>query len=199
MAKVENFARILIKRTSLTGVTATMPPIISGIPSTDHTLLPQWSPSDIYVGEFFLNEQDQKLWIRTNSDPNIGIKQVLFVGDIPVISGGTGGTSGTSGSSGINGANGTNGTSGLNGSSGTLTGVTVDNKFYYLSGNTTLYVPEIVVSGATLTGVVLSGSTNFIAADSNGKLYTVVFGATENVTIGTTILHFVNGLYINQT
>jgi len=73
MSKVEKFARIIVKRTIIPGLSA------STAPSADHTLLPAWSTSDIYVGEFFLNEPDQKLWIRVNDTT---IRRVLFDYDL---------------------------------------------------------------------------------------------------------------------
>jgi hypothetical protein len=112
-------------------------------------------------------------------------------------SGGTGGF-GTSGTSGKDGLSGTNGTSGINGA---WTGATVHNEFYYLTGETSLYVPLIVASGLTLTGLTSSGLTSYIVTDTIGKLYkTNVIGVTSDVTVkdGTgsnIILHFVNGLF----
>jgi hypothetical protein len=113
MAKVEKPARILIKRTNLHGKVPTIPPVSN----PDHTELPAWKTTDIYVGEFFLNQIDQKLWIRVN---NSIIRRVLFEGDVVVSnSGGTSGTSGTSGK------DGTSGSSGISG--GYLTGLTLSD------------------------------------------------------------------------
>ena len=193
MSKVDKFARIRVKRSIIPTLSATT------APSDDHTMLPAWSTTDIYVGEFFLNEVDEKLWLRINDTT---IKRLLFEGDVIVTSGGTYGTSGTSGK------NGSSGSSGINGTSGSFTGVTVNDQFYYISGNTTLYVPLIVSSGLTLTGLTSSGSTNYIVTDTNGKLYiTTVIGITEDVPVSadngtssvTRTLHFINGLYTGYT
>lgn len=77
MSKLERYARILVKRTDIPNLSA------STAPSDDHTLLPIWDESDIYEGEFFMNLEDEKLWIRTK----YGIKKVLF--DTDINSGGT--------------------------------------------------------------------------------------------------------------
>ena len=108
--KVEKFSRIIIKRSNTLGVTATIP---SG---NDHTTLPVWKTSDIYIGEFFLNQIDEKLWLRVN---NSTIKQLVFFDDLSSGLNGTSGKNGTSGTSGTDGTVGTDGTSGTNGSSGT--------------------------------------------------------------------------------
>jgi hypothetical protein len=57
---------------------------------------------------------------------------------------GSSGTNGTSGSSGSSGTNGTSGSSGMNGISGS-----VHSPFYYLTGDTTLYVDNVDLSGLT--------------------------------------------------
>ena len=72
MAKVENFSRIILKRTNIPTQSATT------APSTDHTILPAWSSTDIYVGEFYANTSDEKLWLRFDSN----IRRVLFEDDI---------------------------------------------------------------------------------------------------------------------
>lgn len=78
MSKVERDARIIIKRCSITGETATLAPIsVSG--DYDHTLLPEWKNTDIYIGELFLNEPDEKLWVRFNATT---IKRVLMEDDL---------------------------------------------------------------------------------------------------------------------
>lgn len=225
MSKVEKYARILIKRTIIPGLSATTSP------SDDHTQLPAWNTSDIYVGEFFLNEPDSKLWIRVN---DTSIKKVLFEGDIISISGSTwledlndvdlvtpliegqslvysGGSwsniyiSGTTGNDGTSGTNGTSGTSGTSGVDGTITGVTVDNKFYYNSGTSILYVPEIDVNNIVLSAITSTGITNFIVADNDGRFYKTLLGSTQDVSVdannGTTTrtLHFVNGLFVGYS
>lgn len=82
--RVDKYARIIVKRSILSGVTATIPPYRVG--GDDHTLLPAWSTSDIYIGELFLNEIDEKIWIRSNQT---NIRRLLT--DLDLLSGGTGG------------------------------------------------------------------------------------------------------------
>ena len=66
MARIDANARIIIKQSTVSGETASLAPLsVNG--TYDHTLLPAWNPSDIYVGEFFMNEPDEKLWLRLNS------------------------------------------------------------------------------------------------------------------------------------
>ncbi len=75
MSKVEKFARIVIKRSDSTGVEPTLP--LTGVTSEDdHTLSPAWRTTDLYIGEYFLNQVDERLWIRSGED---NIKEVLFV------------------------------------------------------------------------------------------------------------------------
>jgi len=103
--------------------------------------------------------------------------------------------------SGGTGTSGTSGTSGIDGSSGLMSGATLSSDFYYLSGSSTLYVPNIIATGLTLIDVsTLSGATNYVVTDSNGKIYiTETVGITEDVVIGGVTLHFVNGLYTGQS
>ena len=54
------YSRLLIKRTNTTGSVPTIPPV-----SAD--TLSQFIPTDIMVGEFFLNTVDDSLWIRTET------------------------------------------------------------------------------------------------------------------------------------
>ncbi len=75
MPKSERFARVLVKRTNIPGLSATTSP------SDDHTILPEWGTTDIYEGEFFVNLSDEKLWIRTQH----GVKRVLFEGDVTTL------------------------------------------------------------------------------------------------------------------
>lgn len=71
MSKETKYSRILLKRTNVPGLSATT------APHDDHTQLPAWKTSDVYVGEFFLNIEDEKLWIRTTNS----IKEIpLFDG-----------------------------------------------------------------------------------------------------------------------
>lgn len=78
-------------------------------------------------------------------------------------------------------------------------------EFKYDQTGTTLYVPLIISSGITLTGLTSSGSTNYIVSDSKGNLHiTNVVGVTENVPVakvggGTRTLQFVNGLYVGYS
>lgn len=185
--RIDTNARIIIKQSTVSGEVATLAPLsVNG--TYDHTLLPAWNPSDIYIGEFFMNEPDEKLWIRLNSTT---IKRVLFEGDVVSSSGGTPGTSGT---------NGTSGTSGTSGSSGTITGVTVNDQFYYLSGNSTLFVPQIVSNSIVLTGLTSKNYNKFAIFDNEGKIYYInTVGITQDVPIsglsGGTGLRFENGLF----
>jgi len=76
MSKVEKFSRIVIKRNSGTGDAPTIP--LTGPSYNDHTLLPAWRTTDIYVGEFFVNTTDENVWMRVGENT---IKQVYFVED----------------------------------------------------------------------------------------------------------------------
>ena len=94
--KVEQFTRIIIKRSSVPNEIATLAPLsING--TYDHTLLPAWKTTDIYIGEFFMNQSDENLWIRFNSTT---IKKVLFESDVLIGLSGSSGTDGTSGTDG---------------------------------------------------------------------------------------------------
>lgn len=78
MAKSEKYSRIIIKRSNISGVVPTIP--LTGVTSyNDHTLSPAWRTSDLYVGEFFLNQIDERLWIRDNET---NIKELLFTDGI---------------------------------------------------------------------------------------------------------------------
>lgn len=57
--KIE-YSRLIVKRTGQTGQVPTVPPITA-------TTLNDLIPTDIYVGEFFLNSADDQLWIRTDN------------------------------------------------------------------------------------------------------------------------------------
>ena len=52
------YSRLVIKRTDETGSVPTIPPITADT-------LNQFTPTDIMIGEFFLNQVDELLWIRT--------------------------------------------------------------------------------------------------------------------------------------
>lgn len=54
------YSRIVIKRTNETGSVPTIPPITADT-------LNQFTPTDIMIGEFFLNQVDDLLWIRTEN------------------------------------------------------------------------------------------------------------------------------------
>jgi len=60
VSKEVKYSRILLKRSNVVGLTATT------AATTDHTILPTWRTTDVYVGEFFLNSEDEKMWIRTD-------------------------------------------------------------------------------------------------------------------------------------
>ena len=71
--KIE-YSRMLVKRTAQTGEVPTVPPYSA-------VTLNQMIPTDLFVGEFFLNEVDDLLWVRTDN------------GILPIsLSGSTGGT-----------------------------------------------------------------------------------------------------------
>jgi hypothetical protein len=52
-------SRIRLKRSTVTGAVPTV------APSTDHTD-GTWSVNDIYIGELYLNDSDQRLFVRTS-------------------------------------------------------------------------------------------------------------------------------------
>jgi len=58
MSRKNQNARIQFKYSTIGGVTPTI------APSMDHTD-GTWSPTDLYVGEFFLNAVDNTMWVRT--------------------------------------------------------------------------------------------------------------------------------------
>ena len=57
--KIE-YSRLIVKRTGQTGQVPTIPPITA-------TTLNDLIPTDIFVGEFYLNSADDLLWIRTDT------------------------------------------------------------------------------------------------------------------------------------
>lgn len=62
MSKEVKYSRLILKRSDVTTLSATT------APNTDHTSSsPSWESTDVYVGEMFLNTNDQKLWVRTDS------------------------------------------------------------------------------------------------------------------------------------
>ena len=58
MSRKNQNSRIQFKYSTIAGVEPTL------APSMDHTD-GTWSPTDLYVGEFFLNAVDNKMWVRT--------------------------------------------------------------------------------------------------------------------------------------
>jgi hypothetical protein len=60
MADKIEYSRLLMKRTTTSGEIPTIPPITA-------VTLNQFTPTDIFVGEFFLNAVDDQLWIRTDN------------------------------------------------------------------------------------------------------------------------------------
>ena len=70
MAQIFDNARILIKRSTITGEVPTIPSI------EDHTRN-SWLASDIYIGEMFMNLPDQRIWFRSGT---ASIKEILFSG-----------------------------------------------------------------------------------------------------------------------
>jgi hypothetical protein len=60
MADKIEYSRMLVKRTDQTGEVPTVPPITA-------VTLNQFIPTDLFVGEFFLNEVDDLLWVRTSN------------------------------------------------------------------------------------------------------------------------------------
>ena len=57
--KIE-YSRLIMKRSTVSGDVPTVPPITA-------TTLNDFTPNDIFVGEFFLNAVDDQLWIRTDN------------------------------------------------------------------------------------------------------------------------------------
>ena len=57
--KVE-YSRLLLKRSNTAGVTPTIPPVTA-------TTLNQFTPTDLFVGEMFVNVEDDRAWVRTNN------------------------------------------------------------------------------------------------------------------------------------
>jgi hypothetical protein len=88
MADKIEYSRMLVKRTDQTGEVPTIPPVTA-------VTLNQMIPTDLFVGEFFLNEVDDLLWVRTangilpisisgstGSTSNPNLTQVLFEGNV---------------------------------------------------------------------------------------------------------------------
>ena len=177
--KIE-YSRLIMKRSTVSGDVPTVPPITA-------TTLNDFTPNDIFVGEFFLNAVDDLLWIRTDTgilpidlSGSTGttipsLTQVLFEGNntggfnIEVSSGNTivfqGLNNGT-----------TSNILGIDASGNTIittvSGGTPSGQYLPLSGGT--------VSGDTtftqdfyLTNLTSGGSTTFLTLDSDtGQVYT---------------------------
>jgi len=165
--KIE-YSRLIMKRSTVSGDVPTVPPITA-------TTLNDFTPNDIFVGEFFLNAVDDLLWIRTDTGilpidlsgstgttvtPNL--TQVLFEGnntggyDIEVSSGATiifqGLNTGT-----------TSNILGIDASGNTI--VTS------VSGGTTPSGQYLPLSGGTVTGNTYFGATSGITMDQvNNRL-----------------------------
>ena len=60
MADKIEYSRMLVKRTAQSGEVPTVPPLTA-------TTLNQMIPTDLFVGELFLNDVDDLLWIRTDN------------------------------------------------------------------------------------------------------------------------------------
>jgi hypothetical protein len=189
MADKIEYSRMLVKRTDQTGEVPTVPPITA-------TTLNQFIPTDLFVGEFFLNEVDDLLWVRTANGilpislsgstgttvPNL--TQVLFQGnatngyDIDVSAGDTiifGGlvTGSTTNFLGLD-ASGNTIVSGVVPGTPTLQDV-------LFQGNQTNGNDIEVSSGDTIQfGGLSSGSTNdFLGIDASGNtIITTVAGLT---------------------
>ena len=174
MAKVEKYGRIIIKRSTVDGL---LPKIPLG---TDHTQLPAWDPNDIYVGELFLNEVNQRLWIRVNQDT---IREISLLGTGTT----TGITSGTSGSSGVNGT-----------SSLSLTGTT-DYQIIMWTGGTWQVSNKLIEPGSFIFNPT-SGIIEYETPES-GHYEIAIFGNASgltNVQEGD-ILVFKNGYWVNTS
>jgi len=205
MDKIE-YSRLLIKRSTTPGETPTIPPITA-------TTLNQFTPTDIFEGEFFLNEVDDLLWIRTSNgilpislSGSTGttiptLTQVLFEGnatngyDIEVSSGDTIIFQGIP--SGV-----TTTILGLDASGNTITttggGGSQDLESVLSNGNTTGIFDIIISTGQTIQYLNLSsGSTNTILGlDASGNTITTsvsdfntfITGGTFNYTGSTGVL-----------
>jgi hypothetical protein len=177
--KIE-YSRLIMKRSTVSGDVPTVPPITA-------TTLNDFTPNDIFVGEFFLNAVDDQLWIRTDNgilpidlSGSTGttiptLTQVLFEGNntggynVQVSSGNTINYQGlTTGS--------TTNFLGLDASGNTIvSGVipgTPDLQSVLFQGNTTNGYDIIVSSGDTIQfGGLSSGSTtDILGLDLSGNV-----------------------------
>lgn len=64
-----NDERVLVKRSTVSGVVPTIPG--SGVTDIYDYTAGGWLNTDIYVGEFFLNTADDKLWFRSDNGINL--------------------------------------------------------------------------------------------------------------------------------
>ena len=60
MSDKTEYSRLLLKRSDISGETPTIPPITA-------TTLNQMIPTDLFVGEMFVNTADDLLWVRTDT------------------------------------------------------------------------------------------------------------------------------------
>jgi hypothetical protein len=189
MADKIEYSRMLVKRTDQTGEVPTVPPITA-------VTLNQFIPTDLFVGEFFLNEVDDLLWVRTSNGilpislsgstgttvPNL--TQVLFqgnatngynidvsVGDTIIFQGLT--TGSTTQFLGID-------TSGNTIVSGVMPG-TPDLQSVLFQGNTTNGNDIEVSSGDTIVfdGLTTGSTTNILGIDNSGN--TIVTSVSSGV------------------
>lgn len=169
MSKVEKFSRIAVKTITSGELMATIPN------SDDHTLLPEWLPTDVYVGEFLLNTANSRLFMRTDYET---IKRVAFYEEI---SGATSGVVGTSGTSG------TSGSSGIDGNPNFDT----YNDLYFDTMSNSLVSPNLIVNSGFTYLASGYGNGKILMSDNNGVLrytdysvnnekYYILKGYTQN-------------------
>jgi hypothetical protein len=188
--KIE-YSRLIMKRSTVSGDVPTVPPITA-------TTLNDFTPNDIFVGEFFLNTVDDLLWIRTDTgilpidlSGSTGttiptLTQVLYEGnntggyDIEVSSGATITYQGlTTGS--------TTNFLGLDASGNTIvSGVapgTPDLQQVLFQGNTTNGYDIIVSSGDTIVfnGLTTGSTTDFLGLDASGNTIVTSVPSTDGL------------------
>jgi len=77
MPKIEEYARSIIKRVDVPNSVATI-----SLSDNDHTT-GNWISTDIYTGEFLLNQTDKRMWIRVGTGSTVDdIKEVFFKEDL---------------------------------------------------------------------------------------------------------------------
>jgi hypothetical protein len=188
--KIE-YSRLIMKRSTVSGDVPTVPPITA-------TTLNDFTPNDIFVGEFFLNAVDDLLWIRTDTgilpidlSGSTGttiptLTQVLFEGnntggyDIEVSSGATITFQGlTTGS--------TTNFLGLDVSGNTIvSGVvpgTPDLQSVLFQGNTTNGNDIEVSSGDTIVfnGLTTGSTTDLLGLDASGNTIVTSVPSTDGL------------------